>query len=57
MTFAFDSTHQDLIFIDSNGIYTQKQFNYLLDNAKNYSKSLFEVYRKVIMNKYAKFLS
>ena len=57
MTFAFDSVNQDLIFIDTSGIYSHKIFNYLLDNAKAYSKNLFNFYRKVVTNKYAKFLS
>ena len=57
MTLAFDSIHQDLIFIDTNGIHNKKLFNYLLDNAKAYSKCLFEIFRKVMMNKYSKFLS
>jgi hypothetical protein len=52
MTLAFDSINQDLIFIDTNGIYNKKLFNYLLDNAKEYSKSLFEIYRKIMINKY-----
>jgi hypothetical protein len=57
MTFVFDSVNQDLIFIDTTGLYTQKQFNYLYDNSKSYSKNIFNSYRKIIMNKYSKFIN
>jgi exosome complex component RRP46 len=51
-TFVFDSVENDLIFVNTNGIFEINNFNYLLLKAKDYCVNhLFTYFNKCISNK------
>ena len=54
-TFLFDSINKDIITVNLNGSLSQDQFNYLLNNAKQYAiDKIFPIYTDLINKKYSK---
>jgi exosome complex component RRP46 len=55
ITFVFDSINRDIISVNTNGPFDQDQFNYLLDNARQYAADkIFSFQNQLITKEYLK---
>ncbi|CAF0740349.1 unnamed protein product [Brachionus calyciflorus] len=54
-TFVFDSVDKDLISVNTSGVFDQDQFNFILNNARQYAiDKIFPLFNKLINQQYNK---
>lgn len=54
VTFVFDSIDNDVMFVNTSGVFSQENFDLMLKSAQNYAnEKLFVFFNKQITEKYA----